>query len=327
MLTVAASAWENGHREEKGSPSIQPRAEDVVVAAASPGRRAGRGPGCPAVPAFERSCARLADACGARGCLRPARREASRLRRRGRPRPRRARTPPARARAGPRASHAAAVVWLVSIIEARPAATDRPPFDLVWASPCTESSPPPGRQPELEPSSQTPAPMVTARLRFDYTTVGHVTADVLGDGSRRPGGSAFYSALQAARLGQRDADPDAGRAARDRGAARSPTARSSSSRCWRPRRPPRWQTSAPARALPARAGVGGRDRRGPAHRHLDPASGAHRPRDARPLAGVRRLRRADPAGTPQSLVGRGRRDRAPPRPRSAASRDAARRSC
>lgn len=39
--------------------------------------------------------------------------------------------------------------------------------------------------------------------RFDYTTVGHVTADVAGDGSRRPGGSAFYSALQAARLGRR----------------------------------------------------------------------------------------------------------------------------
>jgi 1D-myo-inositol 3-kinase len=37
----------------------------------------------------------------------------------------------------------------------------------------------------------------------DYTTVGHVTADVLADGSRRPGGSAFYSALQAARLGRR----------------------------------------------------------------------------------------------------------------------------
>jgi hypothetical protein len=37
---------------------------------------------------------------------------------------------------------------------------------------------------------------------FDYVTVGHVTVDVL-DGSRRPGGSAFYSALQAARLGAR----------------------------------------------------------------------------------------------------------------------------
>jgi 1D-myo-inositol 3-kinase len=40
-------------------------------------------------------------------------------------------------------------------------------------------------------------------LQFDYTTVGHVTIDVLDDGSRRAGGSAFYSALQAARLGQR----------------------------------------------------------------------------------------------------------------------------
>ena len=39
--------------------------------------------------------------------------------------------------------------------------------------------------------------------RFDYTTVGHVTADVMADGTRRPGGSAFYSALQAARLGRR----------------------------------------------------------------------------------------------------------------------------
>jgi sugar/nucleoside kinase (ribokinase family) len=39
--------------------------------------------------------------------------------------------------------------------------------------------------------------------RFDYTTVGHVTADVAPDGSRRAGGTAFYSALQAARLGLR----------------------------------------------------------------------------------------------------------------------------
>jgi 1D-myo-inositol 3-kinase len=38
-------------------------------------------------------------------------------------------------------------------------------------------------------------------LRLHYTTVGHVTIDVLDDGSRRPGGTAFYSALQAARLG------------------------------------------------------------------------------------------------------------------------------
>jgi sugar/nucleoside kinase (ribokinase family) len=39
--------------------------------------------------------------------------------------------------------------------------------------------------------------------RFDYTAVGHVTVDVMSDGSRRPGGSAFYSALQASRLGRR----------------------------------------------------------------------------------------------------------------------------
>ncbi|MFI5005627.1 MAG: PfkB family carbohydrate kinase [Solirubrobacterales bacterium] len=39
---------------------------------------------------------------------------------------------------------------------------------------------------------------------FDYVTVGHVTVDVLdADGARRPGGTAFYSALQAARLGLR----------------------------------------------------------------------------------------------------------------------------
>jgi sugar/nucleoside kinase (ribokinase family) len=44
---------------------------------------------------------------------------------------------------------------------------------------------------------------VNHALHFDYTTVGHVTIDVLDDGSRRPGGTAFYSALQAARLGRR----------------------------------------------------------------------------------------------------------------------------
>ncbi len=38
-------------------------------------------------------------------------------------------------------------------------------------------------------------------MSCDYTTVGHVTVDVMADGSRRPGGGAFYSALQAARLG------------------------------------------------------------------------------------------------------------------------------
>lgn len=40
-------------------------------------------------------------------------------------------------------------------------------------------------------------------MHFDYTTIGHVTVDVLADGTRQPGGAAFYSALQAARLGQR----------------------------------------------------------------------------------------------------------------------------
>ncbi len=48
------------------------------------------------------------------------------------------------------------------------------------------------------------------RRAFDYVTVGHVTVDILlpehGDpasGVRQPGGGAFYSALQAARLGMR----------------------------------------------------------------------------------------------------------------------------
>jgi 1D-myo-inositol 3-kinase len=44
---------------------------------------------------------------------------------------------------------------------------------------------------------------VNPHLHYHYTTVGHVTVDVLDDGDRRPGGSAFYSALQAARLGLR----------------------------------------------------------------------------------------------------------------------------
>ncbi len=39
-------------------------------------------------------------------------------------------------------------------------------------------------------------------MTFDYVTVGHVTIDVLDD-RRQPGGGAFYSALQAARLGLR----------------------------------------------------------------------------------------------------------------------------
>jgi sugar/nucleoside kinase (ribokinase family) len=42
---------------------------------------------------------------------------------------------------------------------------------------------------------------VNRHLHHHYTAIGHVTIDVLEDGSRRPGGGAFYSALQAARLG------------------------------------------------------------------------------------------------------------------------------
>ncbi len=40
-------------------------------------------------------------------------------------------------------------------------------------------------------------------MQFDYITVGHVTVDLLEDGTRRAGGTALYSALQAARLGLR----------------------------------------------------------------------------------------------------------------------------
>ncbi|HEX4838437.1 MAG TPA: PfkB family carbohydrate kinase [Solirubrobacteraceae bacterium] len=46
--------------------------------------------------------------------------------------------------------------------------------------------------------------MARSGARFDYVTVGHVTRDVIEDGTlSQPGGSAFYSALQAARLGLR----------------------------------------------------------------------------------------------------------------------------
>lgn len=49
--------------------------------------------------------------------------------------------------------------------------------------------------------------------RFDYTAAGHVTVDVLADGSTQPGGGAFYSALQASRLGLRVLVITRGRAA------------------------------------------------------------------------------------------------------------------
>jgi sugar/nucleoside kinase (ribokinase family) len=64
-----------------------------------------------------------------------------------------------------------------------------------------DSSTPPGHGLSHRPTG--PAHDAQAEPRFDYTTVGHVTADVMPDGSLRAGGSAFYSALQAARLGQR----------------------------------------------------------------------------------------------------------------------------
>lgn len=44
---------------------------------------------------------------------------------------------------------------------------------------------------------------MTSRPRYDYVAVGHVTADIMADGSRRAGGTALYGALQAARLGLR----------------------------------------------------------------------------------------------------------------------------
>jgi sugar/nucleoside kinase (ribokinase family) len=43
-------------------------------------------------------------------------------------------------------------------------------------------------------------------IDYDYVSVGHVSCDVIADGGqeiRQPGGTAFYSALQAARLGLR----------------------------------------------------------------------------------------------------------------------------
>ncbi|MGO9488309.1 MAG: PfkB family carbohydrate kinase [Solirubrobacteraceae bacterium] len=44
---------------------------------------------------------------------------------------------------------------------------------------------------------------MSAALQVDYLAVGHVTVDVVADGTRRAGGTALYSALQAARLGAR----------------------------------------------------------------------------------------------------------------------------
>lgn len=40
-------------------------------------------------------------------------------------------------------------------------------------------------------------------MSFDYAVLGHVTVDILPGGRRRVGGTALYSAIQAARLGLR----------------------------------------------------------------------------------------------------------------------------
>ncbi len=54
------------------------------------------------------------------------------------------------------------------------------------------------------PSRTVTSPRDPIEGAYDYVTVGHVTVDVLGPKrSRHPGGTAFYSALQAARLGLR----------------------------------------------------------------------------------------------------------------------------
>ncbi len=52
-------------------------------------------------------------------------------------------------------------------------------------------------------SCQSPREGLNRALQFDYISVGHVTVDVLEDGSRRPGGTVLYGALQASRLGLR----------------------------------------------------------------------------------------------------------------------------
>ncbi len=63
--------------------------------------------------------------------------------------------------------------------------------------------PPPGDAAPSRSRSQARPPVAKDRP-FDYVTVGHVTVDVIAaEHSRRPGGGAFYSALQAARLGLR----------------------------------------------------------------------------------------------------------------------------
>jgi sugar/nucleoside kinase (ribokinase family) len=84
---------------------------------------------------------------------------------------------------------------------------------LVYA--CSRASPPAAASSRrgLGDCSTDPTERVNIDLHFDYTTIGHVTIDLLDDGSRRAGGAAFYSALQAARLGLRTAIVTSGVAA------------------------------------------------------------------------------------------------------------------
>ncbi|MCW3029682.1 MAG: PfkB domain protein [Solirubrobacterales bacterium] len=74
---------------------------------------------------------------------------------------------------------------------------------MVYAYPvhATHRRAPAGQEPRHRATG--PVQRTSPGGRFDYTTVGHVTVDVMADGTRRPGGSAFYSALQASRLGLR----------------------------------------------------------------------------------------------------------------------------
>jgi hypothetical protein len=76
-------------------------------------------------------------------------------------------------------------------------------------SPAPSSSSPPSSSLHSSPlhSPLLHSPRFDSATRFDYVTVGHVTRDLIARAGRgesvRPGGSAFYSALQAARLGMR----------------------------------------------------------------------------------------------------------------------------
>ena len=147
-------------------------------------------------------------------------------------------------------------------------------------------------------------------MSFDYTTVGHVTVDVLGDGTRRPGGSAFYSALQAARLGQRTLILTRG-APGEIAELWSRIAASSSSKSCPPPGRRRFRPSAAARRT-ASGCCRGRDR-STQHVVLDTAI-LHLAPVAREtpasVAGTGRLRGAHAAGA-RAGVGRGGRGRAP----------------